>query len=264
MGGHGGGGHGGGGHGRGGWGGGYVIPTAYGYGLYDDDTLDPLDDTGSVLVRRRLYGVIAGDPPPPHTGGHPLGRHAHPHHKQVARIHNDLALVHGGVKPRWGWRQPHGEDMEAVGDAGMCEPNEEVDSFPGVDEQPHSFSGVDNELALSGGGVDAFALASFGEDVTPSQAADLAAAQAIPTGDKGSLTEDVPEDLSLPEAFDPMSMTDVGDRDFTPLLHSGRTGTLRHPHVDFGEDFGLEPDFYSGFGRAPVMGCDGATGKMGH
>lgn len=316
MGGHGG--HGGGGHGGGGrrGGGGFVVPVAYGYGLYDDDTLDELDDTPVFIRRRRSpLGVIAGEDTivdegsvdqdlaremgefgaeraPRRMGWHPLiqrlfGRRRHMGHD---RVHGEHPLAHpmpkkAHKKGRSLFRA-HGEDdvtdiyVDAgdVGDSDANEPNYDQ-SYTGVDAQSISHSGVDNELALSTGGVDPFAVASFGVDADDSGdsapnvdgggGGGSGGKSGSGTQDVGGFTEDLPDDMSTAEPFDPLSMTHVADYWFDPLIKSGRTGTLRHPHVDFGQDFctdiGFEDDYYSGFNRAPVMGGElsGTTGKMG-
>jgi len=226
MGGHGGGGHGGGGHGGGrGFRGGALLnigPYGGGWGWpYPDD------DDGSVISVTTPDGT------------------------NVTSVHGDhspTVVSVGHPRHRRGRASIIGGEVASPGASGEYDPNygmgDNLYQYLAQTSGMHAVSGVNNSLSDSEGGTDPFALAAFGTDTTSSPTT------TTPSDTESATAPDLPDDLST---FDlgpfPLDLTDY---DFDPLLHSGRSGTLRHPHVDFG----FEDDFYSGFGRAPIMGCE--------
>jgi hypothetical protein len=75
----------------------------------------------------------------------------------------------------------------------------------------------------------------------------------------GGDLNDPTEDLSLPEG-DPWGVeaADVVDADYDPIERSNRMGSVENVRLndDLRPTFGLEDEYYSGFGPASLMGCE--------
>jgi hypothetical protein len=263
------GGHGHGGHFRGGGfrgGGGFVYPL---YDFYPPDpgpdiiilseqAIDATDNATSSNKRAEQRSPVHGEPrfhaPPPHgrarphpaASGHGTQAQRSVYGPRGGRVHPPHG--HGGHALREPNAALHGDTTAAVGNAGEFEPNFGLDLDFGQTGM-QAFSGVNNTLSETNSGVDPFGLAQFGDDA---QESDVEYGSANPFADL-SVPND--EDLASFHPWGTFTEMDVED-DFDPIVHSQRSGTLRTTEA-WAENptyIGFEPDMFSGFGRAPIIG----------
>lgn len=136
----------------------------------------------------------------------------------------------------------HGDVVGAVGNTSECEPNFGTERT-GMQE----FSGMNNALSESTGGVDPFALASFGTEDNGD-------------ADEPGMDLGVPDELGLARQlpwgqFEEMT---VQDFDYDPWTRGRQRAAYGNDGGRQATSFGFDDDMYSGFGPAPLMGGEGS------